>query len=254
MNIHWHFLRLGQVLEGSTGSSAVERSAGSGTTNTYSGTIDMRPSESVTLERTDRLEVWFSGSDLAGRDLSGFGTEEAPMTPTFRWVAFEPRFDDIVVTPYRPSVGENITIFVRIANEGLVNGSTTVHLIDADGRILERNTSYLEPGTWVEHNWSVETWTTGRLGLSVKLVDVTGNIPLPMGEVQSRQDPTSGGLDAIGFAALVVILAAGVLGFSIYRRREAMAEFTQKQVDAALFERSAPPPRPKDLDDLDEEQ
>ncbi|MFL2950134.1 MAG: hypothetical protein ACJZ40_07100 [Candidatus Poseidoniaceae archaeon] len=254
MNIHWHFLRLGQVLEGSTGSSAVERSAGSGTTNTYSGTIDMRPSESVTLERTDRLEVWFSGSDLAGRDLSGFGTEEAPMTPTFRWVAFEPRFDDIVVTPYRPSVGENITIFVRIANEGLVNGSTTVHLIDADGRILERNTSHLEPGTWVEHNWSVETWTTGRLGLSVKLVDVTGNIPLPMGEVQSRQDATSGGLDAIGFAALVVILAAGVLGFSIYRRREAMAEFTQKQVDAALFERSAPPPRPKDLDDLDEEQ
>jgi hypothetical protein len=252
--MHWTFLRLGQPIEGSEGSAEVPLSAGTGTTNTYSGTVDMRPNGSVALERTDRLSVWFSASDLAGRDVSGFGTSSIPLSPAFRWVAFEPRFDNIVVTPYRPIVGENISIFVRVANEGLVNGSVTVHLVDADGRILESNTSELVPGSWAEHTWSLEPWTTGRLGLSVVLVDVTGNIPLPMGEVQAQPDSRRGGLDSLGFAVLVVILAAGVLAFSVYRRQEKMADYTRKQVDAVLFAQNLPPPRPKDLDHFDEEQ
>ena len=254
VTMHWTFLRLGQPIEGSEGSAEVPLSAGTGTTNTYSGTVDMRPNGSVALERTDRLSVWFSASDLAGRDVSGFGTSSIPLSPAFRWVAFEPRFDNIVVTPCRPIVGENISIFVRVANEGLVNGSVTVHLVAADGRILESNTSELVPGSWAEHTWSLEPWTTGRLGLSVVLVDVTGNIPLPMGEVQAQPDSRRGGLDSLGFAVLVVILAAGVLAFSVYRRQEKMADYTRKQVDAVLFAQNLPPPRPKDLDHFDEEQ
>lgn len=253
ITMHWTFLRLGQPIEGSEGSALVPQSAGTGTTNTYAGTVDMRPSELVTLERTDRLAVWFSATDLAGRDISGFATSENPLSPAFRWVAFEPRFDNIIVTPYRPTVGENISIFVRVANEGLVNGSVTVHLVDADGRILETNASELAPGSWVEHTWSIEPWTTGRLGLSVVLVNVTGNVPLLVGDVQAQQE-TGGGLDSLGFAVLVVILAAGVLAFSVYRRQEKMAEYTQKQVDTALFKQNFPPPRPKDLDHSDEEQ
>ena len=88
----------------------------------------------------------------------------------------------------------------------------------------------------------------------MSIVNVTGEIPLPMGRVTTSQDSIQGGADALGFAVLVVILAAGVLGFSLYRRREAMAEFTIQQVDKAMLDRSLPPPRPKDLDDLAEEQ
>ena len=206
------------------------------------------------LEQEDRLEVWFSASDRSGRIITGHGTSESPLTPSFRWVAFEPRFDDIVVTPYSQTVGENISVFVRVANEGLLPGNVTVQLLDSDGRILESNASQLQPGTWVEHRWSVETWTTGYLGLKVSIVNVTGEIPLPMGRVTASQDSSQGGADALCFAVLVVILAAGVLGFSLYRRREAMAEFTLQQVDKAMLDRSLPPPRPKDLDDLAEEQ
>ena len=126
--------------------------------------------------------------------------------------------------------------------------------MDADGRILESNTSELVPGSWAEHTWSLEPWTTGRLGLSVVLVDVTGNIPLPMGEVQAQPDSSRSGLDSLGFAVLVVILAAGILAFSVYRRQEKMAEYTRKQVDAVVFTQNLPPPRPKDLDHFDEEQ
>ncbi len=75
-----------------------------------------------------------------------------------------------------------------------------------------------------------------------------------MGQVKDEPDGRQGGIDALGFAVLVVLLAAGTLGFSVYRRKEAMAEFTQKQVDLAMLDRSLPPPRPKDLDDLGEEQ
>ena len=251
---HWHFLRQGVPVPNSQGSAHIDKSAGTGTTNTYAGNVDMSPDATVILERDDRVQVWFSASDLAGRNITGFGTSESPMTPVFRWVAFEPRFDDIKVTPYRAIVGENISIFVRVANEGLLGGNITVHLEDVDGRVLEQNTTRLEPGTWVEYAWSVETWDTGRLGLSVVLVDVTGNIPLPMGEVQSTPNANQGAINTLGFAVLVVILAAGVLGFTLYRRQENLNEFTQKQVDAALLERSQPPPRPAGLDDLGEEQ
>ncbi len=254
ITMHWQFLRFGEPLEGSNDSAQIGKSAGGGTTNTYAGNVDMQPSSSMILERNDRLEVWFSATDRAGRNVTGYGTSEAPLAPSFRWVAFEPRFDDLIVTPYRPVVGENISIFVRVANEGLLPGNITVQLQDADGRILEANTTELAPGTWVEYTWSLETWTTGRLGLAVVLVDVTGNIPLPMGEVQANQQTNNRGLDTLGFAVLVVFLAAGVLVFSIYRRQEVLAEFTQKQVNAALIGRSEPPPRPKDLDELDEEQ
>ena len=254
ITIHWQFLRLGEVLLDSQGSTQIEKSAGTGTTNTYSGDVDMSPSPTVLLERTDRLEVWFSASDLAGRNITGFATSESPLTPSFRWVAFEPQFENIQITPYRPVVGENISVFVRIANFGLVEGNITVQLEDLEGRILEQNTTLLEPGTWVEYTWSVETWTTGRLGLSVVLVDVTGNIPLPMGDVKPVEEAKEGAIDTLGFAVLVVILAAGVLGFTLYRRHESLAEFTHKQVDKAMDQRSLPPPRPEGLDDLGEEQ
>jgi hypothetical protein len=254
VNMHWRFVRLGVELPGASGVTPLSKSAGNGMTNTYAGEVDLRPTSSDGLDQNDRLEVWFSGSDRAGRNITGFATIEAPMTPSFRWIAFEPRFDDIVVTPYTPVLGENITIFVRIANEGLLSGNITVECRDADGRVLETNSTELAPGTWVEYRWSVETWTTGRLGLSVTLVNVTGDIPLPMGEVKIPVDSSKGGIDTLGFAVLLVILAAGVLGFSLYRRQESLAEFTQKQVEKALLDRSLPPPRPADLDDLGEEQ
>jgi hypothetical protein len=252
--MHWRFLRVGEALDGSSGSVFLPKSAGGGTTNTYSGQVDLRPQATTLLEQEDRLEVWFSASDRSGRIITGHGTSESPLTPSFRWVAFEPRFDDLVVTPYSPIVGENISVFVRVANEGLLPGNVTVQLKDSEGRILESNASQLQPGTWVEHRWSVETWTTGYLGLKVSIVNVTGDIPLPMGRVSDSQENSQGGVDALGFAVLVVILAAGVLGFSLYRRRETMAEFTRQQVDKAMLDRSLPPPRPKDLDDLAEEQ
>lgn len=254
LTMHWRFLRLGQEVEGASGMAPLAKSAGTGTTNTYAGQVNLEPPSSVVLEREDRLEVWFSATDRAGRTVTGYATSDAPLTPSFRWIAFEPRFDDIIINPYTPVLGENISIFVRVANEGLLPGNITVQLQDSDGRVLESNATALAPGSWIEYRWSVETWTTGRLGLSVTILNVTGNIPLPMGEVKDEPDGNQGGIDALGFAVLVVLLAAGILGFSVHRRKEAMAEFTQKQVDLAMLDRSLPPPRPKDLDDLGEEQ
>ena len=102
-----------------------------------------------------------------------------------------------------------------MANEGLLPGNITVQLQDSDGRVLESNATTLAPGSWIEYRWSVETWTTGRLGLSVTILNVTGNIPLPMGQVKDEPDARQGGIDALGFAVLVVLLAAGTLGFSV---------------------------------------
>ncbi|MDA8573879.1 hypothetical protein N9K81_04215, partial [Candidatus Poseidoniales archaeon] len=65
--MHWRFLRAGEALDGSSGSVFLPKSAGGGTTNTYSGQVDLRPQATTLLEQEDRLEVWFSASDRSGR-------------------------------------------------------------------------------------------------------------------------------------------------------------------------------------------
>ena len=86
----------------------------------------MQPINSSVLVKNDQFVVWFSGEDLSGRSLDGIGTEGEPFTPQFQWVAFEPQFENILVTPYRPSIGEEVEIFVRVSNVGLLPGNITV--------------------------------------------------------------------------------------------------------------------------------
>tara|TARA_B100000902_G_scaffold393934_1_gene449191 strand:- start:744 stop:1388 length:645 start_codon:yes stop_codon:yes gene_type:complete len=214
----------------------------------------MKPFDDSVLVKNDLISVWFSGEDLSGRSLNGIGTEDEPFSPNFQWVAFEPQFENILVTPYRPSVGEEVEIFVRVSNVGLLGGNMTVECYDNMGRVITQNSSFIESGSWVDFVWDIEAWQTGRLGLTVRIVNHTGNVPVPVADVQEFEQKSSQSTTALGFAGLVVLLSGGILIAAILRRRERMNLFTVDQVDKALARSGHPPPRPKDLVELTQEE
>jgi hypothetical protein len=59
---------------------------------------------------------------------------------------------------------------------------------------------------------------------------------------------------ALGFAGLVFMLSCGIFVASVLRRRERIHQFTAEQVHIALDRSSLPPPRPKDLVELTQEE
>lgn len=254
LQMHWHFTRGGLLVESSQGSAPLEYLNGSNPTYTFSSIVDLRPDNESLLLKNDQLVVWFSGYDLSGRELSGVGTEGSPLTPQFRWIAFEPQFEDIIVTPRQPIIGEEFSLFVRVSNVGILPGNITVECYDDLGRLLASNSSSIEGGSWVDYEWQIEAWKTGRLGITVKIVNYTGNVPVLVADVQTSQDQKGQSVTTVGFASLIFLLSGGILVASILRRREKNNQFTTDQVNFAMNHRSLPPPRPKDLVDLTQEE
>lgn len=254
VDMNWHFTRAGQIIAQTSGSSNIPFLSQTSTTSTFSSQVHIELPDTSLLEKNDRLIVWFTGKDLSGRLFSGFATAEAPVTPNFRWIAFEPQFENIVATPYSAKVGEEVSIFVRVSNIGILAGNMTVECYDDTGTLLSSNTSYLEGGTWVDHVWQVEAWKTGRLGLTVRIVNHTGNVPVSMANVEEYDQRKGDTTTALGFAGLVFLLCGGILIAAILRRREQINQFTVDQVYFALDRSSLPPPRPKDLVELTQEE
>ena len=106
-----------------------------------------------------------------------------PFTVGITWVAFEPTFTDISALPFRPTVGENVSVFVRVANEGLLDGNLTVSLRDDEGTLLQTESLQLTTGEWSNYVWEVEAWKTGRLGLTVEIENITPRIPVPLADM-----------------------------------------------------------------------
>ena len=254
VQIHWYFTRAGVKIENSGGESSLDYLNGAGPTYTFSSRVNLQPSNASLLVKNDQLVVWFSGKDMSGRAISGFGSEELPLKPQFRWMAFEPQFEDIIATPYRPMIGEQLTIFVRVSNVGVLSGNMTVECHDDMGRLLASNSSMIEGGSWVDYEWEVEAWKTGRLGITVNIINYTGDVPVPVADVQIYQQQSGQTITTLGFAGLVFLLSGGIFIAAILHRREKKNQFTTHQVYSAIDQRTLPPPRPKDLVDLTQEE
>ena len=156
--MHWYFTRAGIEIENSAGSASIDYLNGSGPTYTFSSTVNLQPDNESLLLNNDRLVVWFSGHDMSGRLLSGYGTEDSPLSPKFDWIAFEPQFENINVTPRQPHLGEEFSLFVRVSNVGVLSGNITVECHDDLGRLLVTNSSHIEGGSWVDFVWEIEAW------------------------------------------------------------------------------------------------
>ena len=123
--MYWNFIRQGRLVEGTSGSVIIPVQFESIRSNLYSAVVDMNTSSD--LQKGDGIIVWFDGSDASGQSIEGGGTSDVdPIYTLIQWMAYEPILGEIIVTPYRPNVGDIISIDVVISNIGLIDGSSQI--------------------------------------------------------------------------------------------------------------------------------
>ena len=251
VELHWCFVRGGIVVPSSKTSISMNHEGTSGNVASFSTSLDIE-SQGVQFEKSDRLSVWFSHTDRAGNVLSGQGTELMPLDVYIVWMAYEPTPISIEATPYRPVLGEIISIELTLENIGYLGGSTKATLVDSEGGILGNTTFDLEPDQRESVVWTVEAWTTGRLGMVIQLDDEALLIPVPLADIRAEDSDAKSSNSELGLNVLLVLLAAGAVIASILMRKQRIKSLYDEYEE--LEEWTLPPPRPTGLDDADQEE
>ena len=170
------------------------------------------------------------------------------------WYAFEPVLTEISATPFRPTVGENISIYARVANEGLLSGEMNVIVRDDEGRIIANETTSLSTGAWVNFVWNIEAWKAGRLGLTLEIVNHTPMVPVPLAIVQDdASDDTNSSMATLSLSALS-LLVAGMVLFVVRQQRAQRDEAYHLERIRRIVSLRRPPPKPFDLVDIPQEE
>ena len=253
LEMHTLFYRMGQPVEGSQQVISLPINATVNEFTVYADEVDFLP-EGITLTRSDVLIVWFNATDRSGRPLTGYGTEAAPLNVGLTWFAFEPVLTDLSATPFRPVVGENVSVYARVANDGLLAGEFTIVLWDDEGREMNNATAFLDTGEWVNFVWNIEAWKEGRLGLTVEIVGFTPRIPVPLADIQADEgDDASGGMAALSLSVLS-LLVAGMVLFVVRNQRAQREEAYHLERIRRVVSHRRPPPKPWDLVDILQEE
>ena len=251
VELHWCYVRSGIVVPASKHSMAMSHVGSSDTIASFSTVLDIE-SQGVEFEKSDRLSIWFSQTDRAGNLLSGQATELMPLDVYVVWMAYEPVPFDIEATPYRPVLGELISIEFTLENMGYLNGTTEVYLLDSDGLILDNANFTLEPDENQSVVWVVEAWDVGRLGMTIRLDDDGLLIPVPLADVVAEDFEAKSSNSELGLNILLVLLAAGAVVASILMRKQRMKSLYDEY--DYFEEEDLAPPRPAGLDDADQEE
>ena len=98
---------------------------------------------------------------------------------------------DIITTPYRPELGEIISINYTLTNFGLIQGNSTIRLIDGDGIVLYEINKSMPVDYSYNSGFEIEAWKLGNLGLQIQ-IDNNTPIPVPLAGVEENVDGASG--------------------------------------------------------------
>ena len=189
VKMKWRFVRNGRIITQTPEVAEIPVSFESTRSNIYNGTLNMVPN--FELEKGDYLIVWFEGSDAAGHPIVGTGTDPMmPMQVNIRWIAYEPMLFDIISTPYRPELGEIISINYTLTNFGLIQGNSTIRLIDGDGIVLYEINKSMPVDYSYNSGFEIEAWKLGNLGLQIQ-IDNNTPIPVPLAGVEEGVDGAS---------------------------------------------------------------
>ena len=249
--VHWCYVRAGKVVEGSIGEKYLDSIGTTGEITSFQTILNVEQT-GVLFEKSDRLSVWFSHQDRSGNPMVGEATEFNPLEVYVVWMAFEPVPVSIEATPYRPSVGEIIDIVLTVENIGYLNGSTSFILQDGDGIKLREITFNLEAGERESITWEIETWTTGRLGMTLEMDNNSVLIPVPLADVTDDSVDQKSSASELGLNILLFILAAGAVVATYLMRKQRIKDlYDEFDLDDDSIK---PPPRPLDLMDIDEEE
>ena len=243
LSMHSVMYRLGQPLASTERVDVLGVSGHLNDYTLYSGLVDFSP-VGTALQRGDFLLVWFDTDDRSGRALTGYGSQGSPINVPITWIAFEPTFTDLSATPYRPMVGDNVTVYARVVNQGQIGGSMTVVLTDGEGQFLDSAAHSLNTGEWVNVVWQIEAWKAGRLGLNVQIVNHTPQVPVPLADIQPRQSDEAGSSMAILSLSFLSLFLAGMVLFIVRQQRKEREEAYHLERIRRIVTPRIPPPKP----------
>ena len=227
ITMHWTFIRQGRLIEDSSESVFIPIQFQSVRSNLYSGIIDMNSSPD--LQKGDSIIIWFDGKDASGREIEGIGTSDVePIQTLIRWIAYEPVLDEIITTPYRPNIGDIITIQCVISNLGLLDGNSKISLLDADGKSIEEINLTLLVDMDLIHTFEIEAWEEGNLGLQIQ-IDNQPPVPIPIANVQTNNDQSSGSETVLLGLSILSVFIAGLLLITANVRRNHQATADEEE-------------------------
>jgi len=227
ITMHWTFIRQGRLIEDSSDSVFIPIQFQSVRSNLYSGIINMNSSPD--LQKGDSIIIWFDGKDASGREIEGIGTSDVePIQTLIRWIAYEPVLDEIITTPYRPNIGDIITIQCVISNLGLLDGNSKISLLDADGKLIEEINLTLLVDMDLIHTFEIEAWEEGNLGLQIQ-VDNQPPVPIPISNVQTNNDQSSGSETVLLGLSILSVFIAGLLLITANVRRNHQATSDEEE-------------------------
>lgn len=253
LEMHTQISRVGQIVEGSQQVVHLPIARMLNDFTVYEDVVDFVPA-GVELTSSDVLIVWFNATDRSGRSLVGRGSPQSPITVGITWFAFEPEFTETTATPYRPVLGDNISIYARVANDGLLGGEVRVVLRDDLGKELGNGTAYLDKGEYKNFVWNIEAWKEGRLLLTLEIENHSLRIPVPLAEIRA-QDPSSSAGDMAMFSlSVLAFVVAGMVLFVVRQRRAQRDEIYHLERIKRIVSLRRPPPKPWDLSDTSREE
>ena len=136
--------------------------------------------------------------------------------------------DRMIATPYRPQIGDIVTIDVTIKNIGLIDGQSNLTLLRGDGRVLESLNLSLLVGMDFVYQFEIEAWKTGDLGLQI-LLDEQQAVPVPISSVSERiEKNTDSETMLLGLAVLSVFIA-GILVVIANSRRNSSLNYHEEE-------------------------
>ena len=230
LSLHWHILREGQIIPGSTNSTQIEFLSHSfetqGYVHQFEQYIDLTP-YNFAIEESDQFVIWLELDDNSGQQLQGFATINQPLQPRLTWVVFEPKINTVELKSSKVINGEDLEIFTRLVNTGLSNGTVTVVLLDDTGLLLDTKDVFIEPGQWISTTWTVEAWTTGDISLTVVLVNYSESKTIVISDVEEFQSEDRQMFGTYGFIILLVVIIFGGFGYFYYTRSKELEQYTK---------------------------
>ena len=230
LSLHWHILRDGQILPDSTNSTQIKFHSHSfetqGYVHQFEQYVDLTP-YNFAIQESDQFVIWLELDDNSGQQLQGFATTNQPLQPRLTWVVFEPKINTVELKSSNVINGEDLTIFTRLVNTGLSNGTVTVVLLDDTGLLLDTKDVYIEPGQWISTTWTVEAWTTGDISLTVVLVNYSESKTIVISDVEEFQSEDRQMFGTYGLIILFIVIIFGGFGYFYYTRSKELEQYTK---------------------------
>ena len=226
ITMYWSYVRKGLIIEDSSGSLTMPVKFKNVRSNLYSEVVNM--STLSDLQKGDLIFVWFEGYDASGREISGNGTSTVdPIQTIVRWIAYEPDITSVVATPYRPNVGDIVSIECSITNLGLLDGNSTLSLIDGNGKLIQKLNFTLLVDMTFTHTFEIEAWSDGDLGLKIELDGQ--EVLVPISNVDELKESTASSQTTLLGLAFLSVFIAGLLLIIANTRRSNHSTFDEEE-------------------------